>query len=58
MLDGIKHLRMHIKVTIYSRSYPKKLAYGSHVVVFCFVLVMKNFTHILQGYFTGTGAII
>ena len=33
-------------------------AYGSHFVVFCCGLIWTDFTHFLQGYFTGTGAII
>ena len=30
----------------------------NYIVVFCFVLVLVGCTHILQGYFTSTGAII
>ena len=33
-------------------------SYGSGFVKFCCDLVHADFTHILQGYFTGTGAII
>ena len=33
-------------------------AHGSCCVVFCWNLVLVDFTHILQGYITGTGAII
>ena len=35
---------------------PKKYAQGSPFVVLCFDLVTVIFTHILQGYSTGTGA--
>ena len=38
--------------------YPKNYAHGLRFVVFCFVLILANFAHILQGYFTGTGAIM
>ena len=33
-------------------------AHGLDFVVFCCGLIPTYFTHILQGYFTGTGAII
>ena len=36
--------------------HPMKYAQGPCFVVFCWGLSLVNFTHILQGYFTGTGA--
>ena len=38
--------------------YPKKYANSSDIDVLCGGLVPVNITNILQGYFTGTGAII
>ena len=37
------------------QSYVPEYPYSSHIVGFC-CLVRTDFTHILQGYFTGTGA--
>ena len=40
--------------TAWCRVYPKN---NAHNLCLCCILVLGNFTHILQGYFTGTGAI-
>ena len=38
--------------------HPKKYAYGLYFVVLYCGYILVHFTHILQGYFTGTGAIL
>ena len=39
------------------RVHPKNYVTWFMMCCFCFVSVLSDFTHILQGYFTGTGAI-
>ena len=40
------------------RVHPMNYAQGSHFVMVCCCIVEAIFTHILQGYFTSTGAIL
>ena len=45
---------------IYSEStvYPQKYAHGLWFVLFCYGFVTVNYTHILQGYFSGSEVIM